>query len=173
MKNNINCAKWSETIVSMFPEVVCSVLPVVKKLSMRVFDLGLKRVDFVTSGTREDEQILSRQSAVLESFLSFNESTLKSTIRWSLSNSLVSYMDACKHSYVFVLLNNCRDVCIYAFFSRFLVCMKYLVLYTLSFLYLHPQHNNVPYSFCLYYLLIFLMIPGMLLLLPVLMLTLV
>ena len=39
----------------MFPEIVSLVLYVVKMLSMKVFDLGLKQKGVVICGTREDE----------------------------------------------------------------------------------------------------------------------
>ena len=52
---NINRAKWSEIVVSKSLEIVSSALSVIKILSIRVFDLGLKRVGVVICETREDE----------------------------------------------------------------------------------------------------------------------
>ena len=59
--------------------IVSSVLSILKVLSMRVFDLGLKRVDVVICGTMEDEYTVSRKSAMLESFSYFSKSTLRIT----------------------------------------------------------------------------------------------
>ena len=66
---------------SKFPEVRSLIFSVVKVLLTRAFDLGLKRVSFVTGGKREDDYTWSRKLAMLESFLYFSKSILKSPIR--------------------------------------------------------------------------------------------
>ena len=64
----------------MFPEIVSWVLSVAKILSVRVFDLRLKRMSVVICGTREDEFIRWRKTAVLV-FLYSSKLTLKSSVR--------------------------------------------------------------------------------------------
>lgn len=53
IRNNENCAKWSDIVVTMFSEIVSSVLSVVNILSIRVFDHGLKSASVAICGTRD------------------------------------------------------------------------------------------------------------------------
>lgn len=58
--------------IVFFPKMVSLVLSVVKILSQRVFDLGVKWLSIVIFGTRENEHTWSRKSSVLDSFSNFN-----------------------------------------------------------------------------------------------------
>ena len=53
IRNNVNCGKLSDIVVTMFSEIVSSVLSVVNILSIRVFDHGLKGTCVAIYGTRD------------------------------------------------------------------------------------------------------------------------
>ena len=64
-------AKWSQSHVTMFPEIAFSDMSVEKKLSIRVLECEVIRVGDVIWGTKKFEYIWSRKSAVLWSFSYF------------------------------------------------------------------------------------------------------
>ena len=53
--NIMNCAKWWDIDVIMFPDINSSELSVEKILSIRVFDFVLMRVGDVIRGSKDDD----------------------------------------------------------------------------------------------------------------------